>query len=394
MKNVKKLAALGVGILMTSSLFAGCSTDGVALSNAFAKSQTINSMQTKTDISLKVSAINLSAKEKQMTDILLPMLNSSIISMSTKINQNQERTSGKVQEDFSIQFGQIPINMSVWADTDLIGDKPKINEIIKMPRSITAQLPQEFQNRDYMVMNLSDMNNEQGMPQIDYKKLMSFREEFQPKLLYFASKYQKQFNPDAIYISQLRENTYELKLSDRSLKELMHYTLNNLSKNPDAINFVSSYMSAAMSIYDITDKNAQINKVEMNKALIDLTNNLPEKITNLNKALEYIDNLKILGDDGITIIYTLNKDGYIVKENGNAQFVVDLPNIIKLASSSASENSSSTNPTGIYTINLGFNTDITNINGDVDIVFPQVDASNSFNYNDLMKSIPAQSPDK
>jgi len=394
MKNVKKLAALGVGILMTSSLFAGCSTNGLALSNAFGKSQTINSMQTKTDISLKVSATNLSAQEKQMMDTLLPMLNNSKISMSTKVNQNQERTSGKVQEDFSIQLGQIPINMSVWADTDLIGDKPKINEIIKMPRSMTTQLPQEFQNRDYMVINLSDMNNTQGMPQIDYKKLMSFREEFQPKLLYFASKYQKQFNPNTTYIREVQENIYELKLSDRSLKALMHYTLNNLSENQDAINFVSSYMSAAMSIYDITDKNTQISKDEMNKALIDLTNNLPEKIANLNKVLDSLDNLIILGDDGITIRYTLNKDGYIVNENGNAQFVIDLPNIIKLASGSASETSNSTNPTGIYTINLGFNTDTTNINGDVDIVFPQVDASNSFNYNDLIKSIPAQSKDK
>lgn len=35
-----------------------------------------------------------------------------------------------------------------------------------------------------------------------------------------------------------KEDIYEVKLTDKSFKELMHYTLNNLSENTDAMGFV------------------------------------------------------------------------------------------------------------------------------------------------------------
>jgi hypothetical protein len=119
----------------------------------------------------------------------------------------------------------------------------------------------------------------------------------------------------------------------------------------------------------------------MNKAMDNLTTELPKQILVLNKALDSIENLKILGDNGITIKYTVNTDGYIINEKGNAEFVVDLPSIIKLSGST----SSPSDPTGIYTIGISFNTDITNINGDVDVVMPKVNSTNSFNYFDMMK---------
>ena len=384
MKKGKKLAAIGIGMLMTSSLFAGCSTEGVALANAIGKSQTINSMQSKTDLTLKVSAANMSEQEKQTVEPMLPMINSSKISIAVKTIQNQDRTSSKVQEDFNMLIGGMPLDMSVWANADLKGSKTSFNEIIKMPKLLTAQLPNEFQNKDYMIMD-SNMLSTPGMPEIDYNKLMTLSKELQSKLLYFTGQYAMQYNPGTRYITKIQENVYEVSITDRSLKDLMHYTLNNLAQNPEAVNFIRSYMSEVMSIYGTDNKEIQIALTQMNKSLIDLSTNLPQETANLNKSLDTLDNLKILGDDGIKVRYTINNEGYIVNESGSAQFIVDLPSIIKLSGAVAS----SDEPTGIYTINLGFNTDITNINGNVDIVFPKVDASNSFNYMELMKSVPA-----
>ena len=102
--------------------------------------------------------------------------------------------------------------------------------------------------------------------------------------------------------------------------------------------------------------------------------------------MDSIENLKILGDNGIKIRYTVNDDGYIINEKGNAEFVIDLPSIIKLAGSSAAVSSPS-DPTGIYTIGISFNTDMTNINEKVDIVLPIVNSTNSFNYTDILKMI-------
>jgi len=409
MIKIKKIVALSVGLIMSVSIFTGCSTDGLALMNAFGKSQEINSMQSKTDISIKVSGTNMSAQEEEMMKTMLPMVNGTSMSILSKTNQNKEKTIAKAQSDISLKLGQMPdaINMSVWVDVDATADKPILNEVIKIPQLLSAQFPKELQGKDYMVMNLADMTKgtpgTPGMPQINYKKLMSFSKEFQPKALDFMVKYAKQFKPGTEYIRRvgsqrflqdnkmLSTDTYEVKLTDESFKELMHYTLNNLAENKDAMNFVKEYMTSMMSIYDVTDAQGKATQDEMNKAFENLTTELPQGIATLNSALDSIKNLKILGNNGITIRYTVNDEGYIISEKGNAEFVVDLPSIMKLAGSAVA-GSSTSDPTGIYTIGITFNTDMTNINEKVDIVTPIVNSTNSFNYTDMLKMVPTGVP--
>jgi len=402
----KKMLALSIGLIMTTSLFTGCSTDGLALMNAYSKSQTINSRQTQTDISLKVSGSNMSKQEEQMMGTMLPMINGSKISVLTKTNQNEDKTISKMQSDINLQLGQSadPINMSVWADVNVAGDQPVINEVYKVPKLLSAQLPTDLQGKDYMVMNLANMTNTPATPQIDYKKLMAFSKEFQPKLADFIVKYAKQFNPTTKYITYIgsqsflqdnemqSSNTYELKLNDKSFKDLMHYSLNNLAQSTDAMNFIQEYMTSIMSVYDMTNVDKS-SRDEITKAFDNIATQLPQNLISINKSLESIDNLKILGDKGITIRYTVNKAGYIINEKGNAEFVVDLPSIIKLSAATGVSNNPS-NPTGIYTIGMDFNTDVTNINKDIDIVLPKLNSSNSFNYNDLLKRSNIELPAK
>lgn len=405
MIKIKKIVALSVGLIMSASLFTGCSYDGLALMNAFGKSQEINSMESKTDISLKVSSSNMSAQEEEMMKTMLPMINGTNMSILTKTNQNKEKTIVKAQSDISLKLGQMPdpINMSVWVDMDTTADKPALNEVIKIPQLMAAQFPKELQGKDYMIMNLSDMTKgTPGMPQINYKKLMAFSKEFQPKALDFMVKYAKQFKPGTDYIRRVAgqrfwENdkmkttdTYEVELSDKSFKDLMHYTLNNLAENKDAMNFVKEYMTSMMSIYDVTDAQSKNSQDEMNKSFDNLTTQLPQGLATLNSALDSIENLKILGNNGIKIRYTVNDDGYIINEKGNAEFVIDLPSIMKLAGNSAAVTNPS-DPTGIYTIAIAFNTDMTNINEKLDITLPIVNPTNSFNYTDILKMVSTES---
>ncbi|MCB2290743.1 hypothetical protein LGK97_13330 [Clostridium sp. CS001] len=404
MKKTKKLVALSVGLIMTASLFTGCSTDGIALMNAFGKSQSINSMQSKTDISIKVSGSKMSDQEEQMMNSILPIINGTKVSILTKTNQNKDKTIAKMQSDISLKIPQMPesVDMSVWVDADTTTEKPVINEMFSIPKLLSAQLPKELQGKEYMVMNLSDMPSTPGMSQPDLEKVMSFSKEFQPKLLDFVSKYAKQFNPTTSYIKHVGSQrffqndkmqsaeTYELKLTDKSFKDLMHYTLNNLAENKDAISFIKEYMVAVTSLYPVADTSDKTIQDEMKKAMDNLTTELPKQILALNKALDSIENLKILGENGITINYTIDNDGYIINEKGNAEFIIDLPSIIKLSGSV----SSPSDPTGIYTIGINFNTDITNINEEVNVLMPKVNSTNSFNYFDIMKLSPQELPIK
>lgn len=393
MKNVKKLAAIGIGLLMTSSLFTGCSTDGAALANAIGKNQTITSMQSKSDFSVKISAENMSLQEQEMMATVMPMINSSTFSVSAKSISNKENTKAKAQGNINMQFGQMPFNMEFWADVDMSNGKSSINEVIKMPDLLTAQLPAEYKNKSYMVMNMDDMSKVQGSTQIDYNKLMAFSKESQSDLLYFFGKYAEQFNPGSSYVTKAGTDSitldgktqqvtiYQVKLTDSSFKSLMRYTVNNLGENPDAINFVRNYFTSAMSIYETNNKDAEIAKAQINKALIELSTNLPQATLSMNKALDVLNDIKILGDDGISIKYSVNGDGYIVSESGTAQFVLDIPAIIK-----ASGTTDSSGLTGIYTMDLTFSTEMTNINEDMVIDMPKLDSTNSFNYTDLIKA--------
>jgi hypothetical protein len=405
MIKMKKLFAMSVGLIMTTSLLSGCSYDGLALINAFGKTQSINSMEAKTDISVKVSGSNMSEMEEQMMASVLPTINGTKMFIVTKTSQNSEKTISKVQSDISVQLGQMPgsIDMGFWADMDMSKDKPVMKEVFKIPGLLSTQLPKELQGKDYMVMDLAKMTSTPDMPQVNYDKLMSFSKEFQPEFLDFIVKYAKQFNPTTDYIKYAGRQrflvdgkmqstvSYEVKLTDKSFKDLMHYTLTNLSENEDAMNFVQKFMTSTMSIYDIDDAEAGSSQNEMNKAIKNMETEWPAQLANMNKALESIDDLKILGDNGIKIRYTVNEDGYIIKEEGNVEFVIDLPSIIKLAGNSETASSPS-NPTGIYTIGVDFNTDTTNINGDVDIVMPKVNSINSFNYSDILKMMPTGVP--
>ena len=128
---------------------------------------------------------------------------------------------------------------------------------------------------------------------------MSFSKEFQPKSLDFMVKYAKQFNPTTDYINHVGSqrflennkmqstDTYEVKLTDKSFKDLMHYTLNNLAENTDAMNFVKEYMTSMMSIYDVTDAQGKATQDEMNKAFDNLTTQLPQGIATLNKCIGF-----------------------------------------------------------------------------------------------------------
>jgi hypothetical protein len=380
MKKVKQLALLGVGLIISTSLFAGCQTDGLGLLTAFEKSQTITSSESQTNISVNVSATNLSQEEHQSLDSLLPF--NTNISVDTKMNENQAKTASQTQEDINLNLGITQISTSLWSNEDFTGDKPVIQEIIKIPQVLNNYLPPALHGKDYLVLNAADISSDQATPQIDYKKLLSFTTEFQPKLLDFIGKYAKQFNPKITYINKSQQgNVYELQLNDASLKSLIRYTLNNLAENTDAIRFVTDYLSDIQSVYGIADTTQ----------LKTLAANSPEELASLNKTLDSLNSVQILGSDGIKIDYTVNNQGYIVNEDGNAQFLVNLPTIIKLANTQEPGISSATDPTGIYTINLGFNTDITNINENMPITFPQVNATNSANYNDLINTLSTQS---
>ncbi|WP_368488316.1 hypothetical protein [Clostridium sp. BJN0013] len=392
MKNIKKLMALILATMISLLVFTGCSNNGTTLYNAINKTQKIQS-----DITLNISTDNLSMQEQQVMQTIIPLVNASKLSVVTYTNQDENNAVSQMKSD--IKFTEpTSFDMSLWTNMDTTKDKPVVSEIFKMPDVLTKQLPNEFKGKDYMVMDYNDMGNVQEASQVDYKKLAEFSKEFQPKFLQFMANYAKQFNPKFNIISKIgtkniNDSTstqsvsiYQVKLDDKTFKDLIHYTLNNFAENRDAIAFLKDYMTNLNSIMGLSENQEDLNKT---------FDEMPEMIAQLNKKLATLDNVKILGDKGITIQYTVSHDGYVVNETGNAEFVINLPELSKLSQDNVSpQQQNSQKPTGIYTIDLNFNNRYYAINGYNPITFPALTEYNSFNYIDLLKIISKQSNSK
>ena len=397
MKNIKKIVALALGGVMSLGLFTGCSKDSMDLYKAFSKSQNITSMTTKTDMTLKVSAQNLSAQEKQIVESILPIINNSNISMTTKTNQNKEKTKAQVQSDIKMNMANMPLDMALWMDTDLTGEELKFKEIVKLPAALMESAPEEFKGKEYLYMDYKDIANIPGAGAPDFKKVTKFSKDLQEKLVKFISKYVMQFNPKTEVISYKGTEyinqpvgtqfakIYEIKLDDKGFKEVLKYTVNNFAQNKDVLEFVKEYMNSSLELAGLPEEELNKAKEEMDKAFQAYENNLPQFVEMINEAFDSIKDIKILGEKGIAIQYAVGVDGYIINQKGMADFVLDFSQLDKL--NGKAEGNVAEKLTGLYNFTLEFNTDIYSINGCLNIQLPELNEKNSINYMELINTM-------
>ena len=107
---------------------------------------------------MRFAAENLSAEEQQEVGKVIPMVNSSKMTMNTKMNQNADGTAAKMQEDVAIKAGDMPLNMGIWVDANMVNGKGGFKEIIKMPAMAAA----EMGGKQYIVLDSSKMGGANG----------------------------------------------------------------------------------------------------------------------------------------------------------------------------------------------------------------------------------------
>jgi hypothetical protein len=184
-----------------------------------------------------------------------------------------------------------------------------------------------------------------------------------------------------------RATIYELKLSDKTFKDLIRYTAKNFVENKEAMKFIKEYMLFTISTIGLPEDELKVAKEEMEKSFSEMETQLPEVFNEINKGLDEIEDIKILGDKGITIRYAINNDGFIINESGYAEFVIDLATLNKTINDANSSIEPSDSLTGKYTIGIDFKNDIRNINGNVSVTFPEVNKTNSFTFEELMNLV-------
>ncbi|MCX7745619.1 MAG: copper amine oxidase N-terminal domain-containing protein [Clostridia bacterium] len=395
MKKSLKLVALLVLTCMIGSLFSGCSADEAAIFNAFIKSMSINSMESKTDLTLKFDAEGLSSDDEEAIGSVKAVLNNLKISLKQKSVQNQDKTVSKAEMNALVNLGGVSAGVDIWVDSDLTGKDPKFKEVVKLPAIATLAIPGAAKGKEYLVMDQVDFSNISSLGTLDFAKAMGSGVEFGknllPKYIAFLEKYGAQFDSGLKYVTKKEDKVvngetfavYQVKLDDATFKALLKYAAENLLKNEDALNFIKDIM-ISMSEMPVQDKGSMLTKEQIEGAFNNVKIMLPLISTQVGAVIDGFKDVSILGDGGVVIDYTLNKEGYIVNEKGSIDLKIDLASLTKTISQLAGIKNNDP-AKGVFKINLEYNTENSNINKDIAITLPALTKQNSVTLSEIVE---------
>lgn len=396
----KKVITIFFSLTFIIAFIAGCvNLEGTELIKAFTKAGTINSAESDTKLTISLDAQGLSQSEADSFDQVKELVDNLQINFFTKFLQNPDKTTLKSYTQLSTNSQIMPFKTEIWLNQNFTGKTPIVKEIIKSPDLFSLTMPYEFTNK-YMVLDLEQMKKDPQTKDIfaslDFSKISQSNNQLKEKIAEFVDKYINQydlgFNPitdkGTAQVDGVDVHNYELKLSDASFKTLIRKSFNDFSKNTEAMNFIKDYMLLSIQSGGLSGTELDNATKEIELAFAQLADETTQ--TQFNSFMDKLDNITLLGDKGIDITYSINNDGYIIKEIGTIQIVLDVKKLDELVNDlSGTTNTTVQDLTGIYTIELGYESNINKINSLVDsnFTYPILNTKNSFTLKQLLVAL-------
>jgi len=398
MKYQNKIVAILLVVCMASVMLTGCSSaaEGNVLYDAIVKSQSIRSCQNDIQFALRIDASGLSEENKAGFEQLKAALNNMQLAMNMKQKTNEDNTVTLAQADINMTLGGVQMPMSVWVDMDLNGTTPKFKEIIKLPPILTYMDP-SMAGKEYMVMDLSSAfagQNTQDAAQPINADMLKLTKELQAKAMDFTAKYLAQYNPGLELITAagtrdintpegtVKTRVYNIKLDDSTAKKLARYTVTNFANNKDAEEFMIEYMRFIEKFAAMTP-GAEESMADFSKLIAEYEKEKPAALEKINKMMDKLEDVKLIGDNGIFIEFAVDEKGFIVSLSGSMDFVIDVAKLNAVMEEKAEKPADN----AVYNIGFDFNTVIYNINKELSIELPEVTPQNSIGYNDILQSM-------
>jgi len=397
MKFLFKLICLFIAAFVLVTVLAGCSSDELTLFNAMLNSESIKTMESKTEISMKMEASGLSESDQEKLEMVLPLLNSSRLVIDQKLSRNEDKTVAKSQISADISLGGISMNTEIWVDYDITGSEPKLKEIIKLPLIASMGMPEEYKGKEYMVLDLTQRPEMEGSSMASLKQMLDMNRILTKEFTEFLKKYAAQLKP-GFEVVKLKERktvsgkplqVYELKLDDQTFKALLKHAVNNFIEDKDALSLIEKYLTSMASMPGFTAEGREDSQAELEETLADLNAGMPKFKEQFNKIMDALDDVKIIGDKGVTIRYTIDSQGYIVGETGTLDIEINKPAIeqaVKSLDPDSYDVADSVSSNEVYKFTFDFTTTISNINKAVDIQLPELNDENSFNMLDMSEA--------
>lgn len=377
MKRNIMIIILIIGITLT-----GCYSGEAQIYSAMKKMQEIESMESTMEMDFDFSTENFTEEEQLMLSQAADVINSFKIKMDLKQTQNKDQTKSMAEVETNIHAMGMDMNMRQWVDVDLSGETPKMEQIIKMPEELMGTMVPEEANKEYIYFDMMNQDVFAG----DLTRLMEFAEDAEPELMKFIEEFYKDYDSEVDFITKTdgkvingeKLDIYEINIDDALFKDLVKYGVNHTLENENTMNFIREYMDVVMSITAIPEEEKAVMESEIKEDLNKMEAQIPEFKKSFNQFMEKYKDIQILGKEGITVEIGIDKNGYIVHEDGKIDLRLDISEISEAMGVEKIE--------GIVNLGINYKTKNYNINDkSIKIEMPKLTKENSIEYMELLE---------
>ncbi len=381
----RKISVLLVVAILAMSMVA-CTSDEIALIEAMSKSSQITSYEGNSKIQLSFKSKGFSEETQKVLDFISSYLDGFTLDMNQKYSSSDDRAIAKIAMDGNLDMQGLSVKYGCWTDMDLTGEEPRIVQIVELPPAIIQPILTfaDIGKKKYITIDYGALLNQEDMDiTLDFKRIAEGSVELQEMLLDFIKSTAKDFEPGMVVVTKKGytvtdkgENVteYELKLSDDSVKKLLHALINDVILQEETIEFAKKYMEATINIYDFPEDAKQEAMDVINGGLDEVAANLATYRDTVTQVFDAIKDIKIFGDNGITTKYYINKDGFLAGGKSSVDIAIKMSDLAALLGKNIDEEDLN----GELYLTMDFEDSIYNINKEVSVEIPEVTEENSF----------------
>lgn len=433
MKRVKKVLAMITVLSLMAVLLASCTVNELELMESFIKSSEITSCEKTSTLEVNFSGETSGEELQEIFDNVAMYLEGFKLVANEKAWSDKDSISTKTSADYQLNIGDIEAEFNLWTDANISDEDFSMNIIFNVPQILSESLLGGQYAGKYMVINydnmFDEMFGEMGIngfgDLVDYSSLTEGTAKMLEMIFDYIRTSATNLDMGMELVTKKGTETtskgesatkYEVKLDDAALKSFMEAIINDVILQDKTLDFFKEYIELSMGFvnYDAIsetvgeeiDQEAVLEELttEMEEELTEISKNFPEYRKAVTEAFEILKDLKILGEDGITSTYYVNKDGYVVEQKHAIDIELDLVEIgesffnmgtVGLRADILEGMSSLINDKdadevadeelyGKVKIGINYETSTYNINQEIDIEIPKITEENSI---DLLEEL-------
>jgi len=319
-------------MLITAS---GCSDSGREILGGFVKNTEIKSYTETQSFNLDINS-EFDKNEYSAFNIqsFFNALNDFSLSSKSEVSEINGITKGK--SEISISAPDTLLNFNLYQDGE--------NVTAYIPTLVRSFLPYEYEDARYVTFDSVDA---------DFVKTAR---KFAPDIVKYFSKIVSYLD-DGNTIKK-NGNIYTMTLYDESVKNILKGIITEYYENPDMQKDINNTLLLLTTYINSGSEEVRFNIPDFSE----------EAYESDMQELSLLDNIKIVGEDGINIVFTMDNKGYLTSYSLNGTFVFDGGNIY------TPDQTEDDDKAVLFTVNYEWS--IENINKNLNIQIPEFSTEN------------------